>query len=94
MVQSLQVAAENLRANKQEPILDCYNFFGNSSRVQYSDLEGTRARLGMGRLESNPGVFAGLMLGVPVRERSEARRVRNAAPGKGREGRANTHSEQ
>ena len=48
----------------------------------------------MGRLESNPGVFAGLMLGVPVRESFEARRVRNAAPGKGREGRANTHSEQ
>ena len=30
------------------------------------DLGGTRARLGMGRLESNPAVFAGLMLGVLV----------------------------
>jgi hypothetical protein len=65
-----------------------------ASRVYNSDLEGTRARLGMGQLESNPGVFAGLKLGVPVRESSEARRVLNAASGKGREGRANTHSEQ
>jgi hypothetical protein len=48
----------------------------------------------MGRLESHPGVFAGLKLGVPVRESSEARRVLEAVPGKGREGRANTHSEQ
>ena len=48
----------------------------------------------MGRLESNPGVFAGLKHGVPVRERSEARRVLKVSSGKVRGGRANTHSEQ